>query len=561
MSDERTVKKEYENLLSIAATRCKGEDEIAMIRKAYDYACEAYKDSALGNGETYILHPIRIATIVVSAIGLGYKSICASLLIDVPAFVDNAPDAIRNLFGNKVAQLVDGLAQMRKILDTSETPKEEESGEDLQAENFKRVLLTMGDDVRVVLIKLADRLDKCRHIDVYTAAKAHKYLDEIKGIFIPLAHRLGLYTVKSELENIWLRYKHPEEYQEIERRIDRDVAQRSRDIDEFIEPVSEALTASGLSFEIKKRIKTPYSIWHKMLTKHVSFEQIYDLYAVRIIFDLGQRDPDAERRTAFEIYQTIISMYPDKPNRLRNWIRQPKPNGYEALHCTVMSKAGIWVEVQIRSRRMDDIAEKGIAAHWSYKQDGYLSENDTQVDRWLKKVQEIISSDDVDSLDLLDIIQDELSTKSIVVFTPAGEQRSIPKGSTVLDFAYTVHTGIGNQAIAAKVNMKLVPLSRKLRNGDLVEILTARRSSPKPEWLSFLQTRHARRKVLEFLKSAGDEQFNRGEAFLKDMEDSRKSDITLRVSLQGSNRPGLLEDIENALRQIDGIDDVVISEL
>ena len=386
-------------------------------------------------------------------------------------------------------------------------------------------------------------------------------LAEAKGIFIPLAHRLGLYTVKSEFENIWLKYKQPESYAEIESRISRDYAQRAKDIDEFMEPIRSALAASGLKFEIKKRIKTPYSIWHKMRTKHVSFEQIYDLYAVRIIFDSDFRDIETERKTAFDIYTTVISLYTDKPNRMRNWIRQPKPNGYEALHCTVMSKAGIWVEVQIRSRRMDDIAEKGIAAHWTYKQEGYLSENDSQVDRWLKKVQEIISSSDVDDLDLLDIIQDEISTKSIVVFTPKGEQRSIPKDSTALDFAYCVHTDVGNQAIAAKVNMKLAPLSRKLRNGDQVEILTARRSKPKPEWLSFLQTRHARRKVFDFLRSAGEDQLRRGEEFLRSHQESSSQELPIRITLRGSNRPGLMEEIENSLRQIDGIEDVVTSEI
>ncbi len=564
MSDAniKKVKLEYGQLLQLAADRCRSSEEIAMIEKAFSFASEAYKDVALLNGETYILHPLRVAKIAVSSIGLGYKSICAALLIDVPVYTDYRFDSLRNLFGEKIAHLVEGLGLMRNILDTSEVPPASgDSEDDVQAENFKRVLLTLGDDVRVVLIKLADRLDKCRHLECYPKPKADKYLAEIKGIFIPLAHRLGLYTVKSELENIWLRYTEPAAYAEIESRANRDVAQRSRDIDEFIAPISNALTASGLKFEIKKRIKTPYSIWHKMRTKHVSFEQVYDLYAVRIIFESENRDAEAERKTAFDIYSTIVSLYTDKPNRLRNWIRQPKPNGYEALHCTVMSKAGIWVEVQIRSRRMDDIAEKGIAAHWTYKQDGYLSENDSQVDLWLKKVQSIITSGDVEALDLLDIVQDEISSRTIVVFTPKGEQRTIPKGSTVLDFAYTVHTGIGNQAIAAKVNMKLVPLSGKLHNGDQVEIITASRSAPKPEWLSFLQTRHARHKVLDYLRTAGDEQLKRGEEFLREREDAPSREIPVRITLRGTNRPGLMEEIENALNQIDGIEDVVISEL
>ena len=562
MSDPATVNREYDELLSMAAGRCRSTEEIDMVRKAFIFASEAYKDATMDNGEPYILHPLRVAKITVSLIGLGYKSMCAALLHDIPERTDFTTEDLSSLFGDKIAGLVEGLENMRNVLDNSETPlSNEEFVEDEQAESYKRILLTMGDDVRVILIKLADRLDVCRRLDSYSDAKVQKALAEAKAIFIPLAHRLGLYTIKSEFENIWLRYKQPEAYAEIESRISRDYAQRAKDIDEFIEPIRNALVAGGLRFDIKKRIKTPYSIWHKMRTKHVSFEQIYDLYAVRIIYDCDARDVEAERKMAFDIYSNVISLYTDKPNRMRNWIRQPKPNGYEALHCTVMSKAGIWVEVQIRSRRMDDIAEKGIAAHWTYKQEGYLSENDSQVDLWLKKVQEIISSSDVDDLDLLDIIQDEISTKSIVVFTPKGEQRSVPKDSTALDFAYCVHTDVGNQAIAAKVNMKLAPLSRKLRNGDQVEILTARRSKPKPEWLSFLHTRHARRKVLEYLRSAGEDQLRRGEEFLRSNQESASQELPIRITLRGTNRPGLLEEIENSLRQIDGIEDVVTSEI
>ncbi len=561
MSDA-LVNKEYQEFLEIAGGRCRSEEELATVRKAFEFAREAHKDSALGSGESYILHPLRVARIAVESVGLGYKSMCAALLHDIPEHTDYTVEDLRPLFGDKVAQLVEGLAIMRNILDTSRTPlSPEESEEDRQAENFKRILLTMGDDVRVVLIKLADRLDNCRHLDAYPKTKADKVLAEVKSIFIPLSHRLGLYTVKSEMENIWLRHVQPEAYREIESRVNRDVAQRSRDIDEFIEPIENALVAMGLRFEIKKRIKTPYSIWHKMRTKHVSFEQVYDLYAVRIIFETDRRDAEEERKTAFDIYTTITSLYTDKPSRLRNWIRQPKPNGYEALHCTVMSKAGIWVEVQIRSRRMDDIAEKGIAAHWAYKQDGYLSENDNQVDKWLARVQEIITSGDVQALDLLDMIQDEISTKSIVVFTPKGEQKDIPKDSTALDFAYCVHTDIGNQAIAAKVNMKLAPLSRKLRGGDQVEIITARRSAPKPEWLSFLQTSHARRRVLDYLRTAGEDQLRRGEEILRSRQKASGQEIPIRITLMGNNRPGLMEEIENALRQIDGIEDVVTCEL
>ncbi|MBR4809701.1 MAG: bifunctional (p)ppGpp synthetase/guanosine-3',5'-bis(diphosphate) 3'-pyrophosphohydrolase [Bacteroidales bacterium] len=551
MCDDR-IKKEFDELMLLAQNRCRDEEELSLVRKAFDFAGEAHKDVCLNTGEPYILHPVRVATIVVSRIGLGYKSICAALLHDVLESTVFTADSLRNLFGDKIASLVEGVENMRNIL--------EESDDEIEDESFRRVLLTMGDDVRVVLIKLADRLDNCRHLQVLPPAKADKILAQTKAIFIPLAHRLGLYSVKSEFENIWLLHKQPEAYHEIENRINRDVAQRSRDIDDFIAPVSEALTAAGIRFEVRKRIKTPYSIWQKMLNKHVSFEQIYDLYAVRIIYDMDTKDISAERARAFDIYNMVTGLYPNMQNRMRNWINSPKPNGYEALHCTVMSKAGIWVEVQIRSRRMDDIAEKGIAAHWSYKQDGYLSESDSQMDHWLEKVQKIISGSDAGALDLLDIIQDEISSSTIVVFTPKGHQRSIPKDATALDFAYCVHTDIGNQAIAAKINMKLAPLSRKLRNGDQVEIITARKSSPKAEWLSFLQTRHARRKVLEYLRGAGSEQYSKGEELLRTRQDSVAEEIPIRISIRGTKRPGMMEEIENALRQIDGIEDVVISE-
>ncbi|MBO4455689.1 MAG: bifunctional (p)ppGpp synthetase/guanosine-3',5'-bis(diphosphate) 3'-pyrophosphohydrolase [Bacteroidales bacterium] len=551
MCDDR-IQKEFDELLALARGRCRDEAELSLIRKAFDFAGEAHKDVFLNTGEPYILHPVRVASIVVSKIGLGCKSICAALLHDVLESTVFTADSLRNLFGDKIASLVEGVENMRNIL--------EDSDEEIEDENFRRVLLTMGDDVRVVLIKLADRLDNCRHLQALPPVKVDKILAQTKAIFIPLAHRLGLYTVKSELENIWLLYKHPEAYHEIESRIDRDLVQRSREIDEFIAPVSDALTAAGVRFEVRKRIKTPYSIWQKMQNKHVSFEQIYDLYAVRIIYEVDDKDVTAERNKAFDIYKIVTGLYPNMQNRMRNWINQPKPNGYEALHCTVMSKAGIWVEVQIRSRRMDDIAEKGIAAHWSYKQDGYLSESDSQMDLWLEKVQKIISGSDAAALDLLDIIQDEISGKTIVVFTPKGHQRSIPKDATALDFAYCVHTTIGNQAIAAKVNMKLAPLSRKLRNGDQVEIITARKSSPKPEWLSFLQTRHARRKVLEYLKGSDQEQYRKAEELLSNRQNQMAEEIPIRISLRGRSRPGMMEEIENALRQIDGIEDVVISE-
>ncbi|MBR5905280.1 MAG: bifunctional (p)ppGpp synthetase/guanosine-3',5'-bis(diphosphate) 3'-pyrophosphohydrolase [Bacteroidales bacterium] len=557
-----TLKKEYDSLMELARGRCRDKQEMDMVRKAYQVASEAHKGVLLHNGEPFVLHSVEVAKIVVANVGLGYKSICAALLVDVVEQTDYTVEHVRSMFGDKIAELVEGLANINNILDTESVVNP--SGvysEDVQAENLKRMLLNMGNDVRVVLIKLADRLECMRNLDDMPESKREKVLTETMGIFIPLAHRLGLYTIKSELENIWLRYVHPDEYNEIVRRTDTGLANRIKELDDFIEPIANALLEKGFRFAVKKRIKTPYSIWHKMKTKHVPFEQIYDLYAVRIIFDPETDDIVKERDKAFVIYSTVTSLYKGKDSRFRDWIRHPKKNGYEALHMTVMSQSGIWVEVQVRSRRMDDIAEKGIAAHWAYKNEGYLSEADTQMDRWLAKVQEILNSDSIDALELLDLLQDNFSNSEIVVFTPKGEQRSIPKGSTALDFAYKIHTKVGNHAIAAKVNQKLVPLSKTLRSGDQVEIITAVNAQPKLEWLTFLNTRSAKRKMMEWIREHAPKDVEQAEILLNSGAEEEPAELPIKIMLQGHDRPGLAEEIENALKKIDGIENVVISNI
>ena len=540
-----TVKQEYDSLMELARGRCRDEQELDMVRKAFNFANEAHRDVLLHSGDPYILQVLEEAKIVVDKVGLGYKSICAALLAGVIENTEYSADDIRSLFGDKITSLVEGLSNIDKILDSYESE---------EAERFKRILLTMGDDVRVVLIKLAGRLQCMRTLYSFPESKRERILAETMAIFVPLAHRLGLYGIKTEMENIWIRYAHPREFAEIEQRLSKDAERRTRELDEFIAPISEHLLEKGYRFEIKKRIKSPYSIWYKMKTKQVNFEQIFDLYAVRVIFESDTDDREKERGQAYDIYNTVTSLYSDMRGRMRDWIRQPKNNGYEALHCTVMSKAGMWVEVQIRSRRMDDIAEKGIAAHWSYKNDGYLSEADSQVDRWLAKVQEILSSKDTGSLELLDIIQDDIVTNEIVVFTPRGQQRSVPKGSTALDFAYKLHTDLGNQAIAAKVNMKLVPLSKVLKAGDQVEIITARNATPKAEWMNFLHTRYAKRRLMEWLKANSPQDYDYLNA-------PASPDIPLKIRIKGNNRPGLASEITEALKQIDGIDDVIINDL
>ena len=551
----RNLTDEYESLMALVRRRCRDASEVSAVEKAAQIAEEAHRGVLIHTGEPFILRCYDVARIVVERVGLGYKSVCAALLMDVPGNLYYTVDDIRLQFGEKIAQLVEGLQHINKILESADSPvggDVPESGQEM--ENFKLVLLTLGDDVRVLLIKMAERLQLCRILDTLPASRRDRILTETMYIFIPLAHRLGLYSVKSEMENLWLKYEHPAEYAEITGRTDKDVAARAKDIDEFIAPISEALTQRGCRFEVKKRIKTPYSIWHKMRTKHVPFEQIYDLYAVRIIFDPAS--PETEREQAYTIYSIVTQMYTDKPGRMRDWIKHPKTNGYEALHCTLMSKAGIWVEVQIRSRRMDDIAEKGIAAHWTYKKDGYLSETDSEVDHWLAKIQDILGSGDINSLEMLDIIQDDILPNEIIVFTPKGEQRSIPKGSTVLDFAYRIHTNVGNKAIAAKVNMKLAPLSRKLKAGDQVEVITARSARPKTEWLSFLHTRNARRKVMDYIRANSPDELERAETMLRLEPDG----VNLHITVKGVNRPGLTAEIESALKKINGIEDVVISD-
>ncbi|MDD6772761.1 MAG: RelA/SpoT family protein [Bacteroidales bacterium] len=503
--DYKIIDQAWDGLKQQIDKRVKDPAELDIVRKAFEFANQAHKNIRRRSGEPYMLHPIEVAGIVVNEIGLGYKSIAAALLHDVVEDTSYTVDDIKSLFGNKIAMLVDGLTKIKTVLDNEDRKGRTVSTESMQAENFKRILLTLNDDVRVVLIKLADRLHNCRTIEFMPEHKRDKILSETMFIFIPLAHRLGLYGVKSEMENIWLRYKEPEAYASISERINKDIASRQKDIDEFVTPIEQALKAAGYSFQIKKRIKTPYSIWYKMQTKHVPFEQIFDLYAIRIIFDPLDDSGQNERNQAYLIFSTVTQLYSENQSRRRDWISQPKNNGYEALHCTLMSHAGVWMEVQIRSRRMDDIAEKGIAAHWAYKNEGYVTENDSEMDKWLKKVQEILLSNDVSALELLDIIHNDLISTEIVVFTPKGEQKSIVNGATALDFAYMIHSGIGSKAIAAKINMKLVPLSQPLKAGDQVEIITAANATPKMEWLQFLKTRYARSRVIDFFRDRREE--------------------------------------------------------
>ena len=500
--DYEVIARDWEVLKASAQKRCANMQEMEVVKRAFEFANDAHRNVRRRSGEPYMLHPIAVAQIVVDDIGLGYKSISAALLHDVVEDTDYTVEDIREHFGDKIASLVDGLTKIKNVLDTEQkTHGTDISQQSLQAENFKRILLTLNDDVRVVLIKLADRLHNCRTIEHMPEHKRDKILSETMFIFIPLAHRMGLYSIKTELENIWLRYKEPDAYADIKARIDRSIEERGREMNEFVAPIEQALEKAGFHFEIKKRVKTPYSVWHKMQTKGVTFEEVYDLYAIRIIFDTNPASAESERDQCYHIFSIITGIYRYMPERLRDWVKHPKSNGYEALHCTLLSNSGVWVEVQIRTRRMDDIAEKGIAAHWNYKQHGIMGEGDYEMDAWLDRIKGILVNPDVNALELLDIIHKDLTSPDIYVFTPRGEQRSLPKGSTALDFAYAIHTEIGNKAIAAKVNQKLVKLSQELKTGDKVEIITAEDGKPQPEWLKFLQTHRARTMVTDYFKT------------------------------------------------------------
>ena len=561
--DYDAIARDWAVLYASAQRRCADDRELDVVRRAFDFANEAHKNVRRRSGEPYMLHPIAVAQIVVDDIGLGYKSIAAALLHDVVEDTDYTVDDIRERFGDKVASLVDGLTKIKTVLDNED--KTHLSARSLQAENFKRILLTLNDDPRVVLIKLADRLHNCRTIEFMPEYKRDKILSETMFIFIPLAHRLGLYGVKSELENIWLRYKEPEAYAEIDAKINRNIQERQKEMDAFVAPIEEALKKAGFQFEIKKRVKTPYSAWNKMQVKHISFEQVFDLYAIRIIFDANPDSGETERDQCYHVFSTITGIYRYMPERLRDWVKHPKSNGYEALHCTLLSPSGIWVEVQIRTRRMDDIAEKGIAAHWTYKQNGYIGENDSEMDLWLNQIKEILVNPDVNALELLDIIHNDLTLTDIYVFTPKGEQRTIQKGATVLDFAYLIHTEIGHKAIAGKVNQRLVSLNHVIKTGDQIEIITAEEEHPKREWLQFLQTRKARSLVMDYFKNERKQTVDFGRKTLEEQAKALGFKLTedrlqrLDAAYEATDRDDLFYKIGMGQVKLDNLPDILKS--
>lgn len=435
--------------------------KVERITKAFNFAKQAHDGVKRRSGEPYIMHPIAVAKIVCSEMGLGSTSICAALLHDVVEDTEYTVEDIRNMFGDKIAQIVDGLTKISGGIFGEQASA--------QAENFRKLLLTMSDDIRVILIKIADRLHNMRTLGSMLPAKQFKIAGETLYLYAPLAHRLGLFSIKTELEDLSFKYEHPQEYEAIRRKLEATASARELLFKHFAEPVDAKLKAMGLNYEMKARVKSIYSIWNKMQAKKVAFEDIYDIYAVRIIFDpLPGVD---EKNQCWDIYSAITDIYRIRPDRIRDWVSRPKANGYQALHLTVMGPDGQWVEIQIRSRRMDDIAEKGFAAHWKYKENHV--EEDTELDKWLQTITEILESPDPNALDFLDTIKLNLFSSEIFVFTPKGELKTLPQGATALDFAYALHSDVGNKCIGAKVNHKLVPLSHKLSSGDQVEVLTS----------------------------------------------------------------------------------------
>ena len=486
-AEEKMIQDGFNELLA-AYLKSNHRRKVERITKAFNFANQAHAGVKRRSGEPYIMHPIAVAKIVCIEMGLGSTSICSALLHDVVEDTEYTVEDIRDMFGDKIAQIVDGLTKISGGIFGEQASA--------QAENFRKLLLTMSDDIRVILIKIADRLHNMRTLGSMLPAKQFKIAGETLYLYAPLAHRLGLFSIKTELEDLSFKYEHPKEYEEISKKLEATAESRNRLFEHFAAPVHEKLKAMGLHYEMQSRVKSVYSIWNKMETKKVPFEDIYDIYAVRIIFDpLPGVD---EKNQCWDIYSAITDIYRIRPDRIRDWVSRPKANGYQALHLTVMGPDGQWVEIQIRSRRMDDIAEKGFAAHWKYKEKNV--EEDTELDKWLQTITEILESPDPNALDFLDTIKLNLFSSEIFVFTPKGDIKTLPQGATALDFAYALHSDIGNKCIGAKVNHRLVPLSHKLASGDQVEVLTSRSQSPQPEWLGFVTTARAKAKITAVLR-------------------------------------------------------------
>ncbi|MCL2414672.1 MAG: RelA/SpoT family protein [Bacteroidales bacterium] len=503
--ERREVLKRYHDLLAAFKVPLK-EYEKQMLRKALKLAIRSHSDMRRKSGEPYIYHPLDVAFIVVNDIGLGPTSAACALIHDVVEDSEFVTlEDIKAMFSPTVAKIIDGLTKIDEIFD--------QGALSIQAENYKKMLLTLSDDVRVILIKLADRLHNMRTLDSMPHDKQLKIASETTYLYAPLAHRLGLYAIKSELEDLAMKYTEPDMYKEISTKLQRTASERECAVKEFIEPIEKRLSETSLNCHISGRVKSVYSIWHKMKIKRVPFEEIYDLFAIRIIVDSPY---DREKADCWAIYSILTDIYRPNPERLRDWISTPKSNGYEALHTTVMSNTGQWIEVQIRSTRMEEIAEKGYAAHWKYKQDEAFANQESGLDIWLNKIREMLASDSKEALDFLNEFRRNLLDEEIVVYTRKGDLKTMPAGSTILDFAYNIHSELGETAIGAKVNHKLVPIQEVLTSGNQVEIITSKRQKPTEEWLDFVVTERAKTHIKNYLKEEKSRYKNQGAQLLRD---------------------------------------------
>lgn len=506
--------------------------KVDIITKAFNFARQAHKGVRRLSGEPYIMHPIAVAQIACEEMGLGSTSICAALLHDVVEDTDYSVEDIENIFGSKIAMIVDGLTKISGGIFGDKASA--------QAENFKKLLLTMSDDIRVILIKICDRLHNMRTLASQAPNKQYKIAGETMYIYAPLANRLGLNKIKTELEDLSFKYEHPEEYKDITNKLSMSEEQRQKLFKDFTSPIRAALDSLGIQYEIKARVKSPYSIWNKMQNKHVSFDEIYDILAVRIIFTPKERANEINE--CFNIYVAISKIYKSHPDRLRDWLNHPKANGYQALHVTLMSKQGKWIEVQIRSDRMDEIAEQGFAAHWKYKDGNDGHEDDGELNDWLSTIKEILDDPQPDAMDFLDAIKLNLFASEIFVFTPKGEVKTMPANCTVLDFAFQIHTFLGSHCIGAKVNHKLVPLSHKLNSGDQVEVLTSKSQHVQPDWINFVSTAKAKAKIQAILRRDNRETQKKGEETLKQWLQTNEIELSTSVldklcSFHGVQKP------------------------
>ncbi len=518
--EDRLIEREFNDVLQ-GYLNSNHRKKVDIIERAYRFAKKAHSGIRRRSGEPYILHPIAVAKIASQEIGLGSTSICAALLHDVVEDTEYTVEDIERLFGKKIARIVAGLTKISGGIFGDQASA--------QAENFRKLLLTMSEDIRVVLIKMADRLHNMRTLGSMAPAKQYKIAGETLYIYAPLAHRLGLFEIKTELEDLSFKYEHPHAYERIAQQIRESEARRSAVYNDFSTPILKSLDRMGLNYDAKARLKSVYSIWRKMETKHVPFEEVYDLYAMRIIFDCD--DPSQEKAICWNIYSAITDLYRLHPDRTRDWISNPKANGYQALHLTVMGPDGNWVEVQIRSRRMDEIAEKGFAAHWKYK----IGEGDeeSELNVWLRTIKDILDDPNPNAIDFLDTLKLNLFASEIVVFTPKGELITLPTESTVLDVAFELHSQIGTHCIAGKVNHKLVPLSHRLNSGDQVEVLTSQSQTPKEEWMGFLATAKARTRLRAALRREQQPMVDKGHEilnkFLADAEVEATNEIITKM--------------------------------